>query len=186
MYTWPGTLWYRVSVWYVQWSRTDSGCSHKWGRCTCRERWDSKTQLVVRKILYLNGNGCIESTTVQVYIPFISCPMMRCVFDAVRHRVHLPVLHDHLHPQCCLSLKKHALLHPLKQHHGLFNWSVSPGWWKSVVALQFFPLLVTHIRMTPEGRQRERIRHYPPACAHLRMHTQSSYTHLRIRSTARS
>lgn len=36
--TWPGTLWCRESVWYVQWNHTDSVCSHTWGICTCRHK----------------------------------------------------------------------------------------------------------------------------------------------------
>lgn len=52
--------------------------------------------------------------------------MMWRVFDSVRHRVHLPILHDRLHPERSLSLGKQALLHPLKQHQRLLNGTVSP------------------------------------------------------------
>lgn len=97
----------------------------------------------------------LKSTAVCVLIPFISCPMMWRVFDSVCHRVHLPVLHDHLHPERSLSLSKQPLFHPLKQHQRLLNGSVSPGGWRSVMALQFLPFLVAHVRMTPEGRQRK-------------------------------
>lgn len=80
--------------------------------------------------------------------------MMRCVFDSVRHGVHLPILHDHLHPECGLSLNKKTLLHPLKKHQGLLNGSVSPGRRRNVMAFQLLAFLMAHIRMTPEGRQR--------------------------------
>lgn len=41
--------------------------------------------------------------------------MVCCVFDSICYRVQLPVLHDHLHPECDFSLRKQAILHPLKQ-----------------------------------------------------------------------
>lgn len=81
--------------------------------------------------------------------------MMRRVFDSVRHRIHLPVLHHHLHPERSLSLREQALLHPLEQNQRLLDGSVSPGRRRSVVALQFLPFLVAHICMTPEWRQRK-------------------------------
>lgn len=53
--------------------------------------------------------------TAEVALPFISRPMVRCVFDSICYRVKLPVLHDHLHPECRFSFRKQAVLHPLKQ-----------------------------------------------------------------------
>lgn len=52
--------------------------------------------------------------------------MMCRVFDSVRHRIHLAILHDHLHPQGGLALSKQTLLHPLKQHQRLLDRPVSP------------------------------------------------------------
>lgn len=40
----------------------------------------------------------------QTSLPLVSCPMMWRVLDPVGHRVHLPVLHHHLHPERGLSL----------------------------------------------------------------------------------
>lgn len=48
-------------------------------------------------------------------VPFISAPMVCCVFDSICNRVQFSVLHDHLHPECRLSFSKQAILHPLKQ-----------------------------------------------------------------------
>lgn len=104
--------------------------------------------------MYLDETTWLKKRA-QVFIPFISCPVMRRVLDPVCHGVRLPVLHDHLHPERSLSLSKYPLLHPLEQHQGLLNGSVSPGGWRSVIALQFLPFLVAHIRMTPEGLQRK-------------------------------
>lgn len=80
--------------------------------------------------------------------------MVCCVFDSVGNRVHLPVLHDHLHPECSLWLSKHSILHPLKQHKRLLDGSVSPGGRSNVVALQLVRFLVAHVGVTPEERQR--------------------------------
>lgn len=74
------------------------------------------------------------------------------VFNPVRYRVQLPVLHDHLHPERRLSLSKQTILHPLEQHQRLLDGSVPPGRLGNVVSLQFLPFLVTHVRMTPEDR----------------------------------
>lgn len=84
--------------------------------------------------------------------------MVWCVFNPVRHRVQLSVLHDHLHPECCLCLSKQTILHPLKQHQRLLDGSVSPGRLGNIVSLQFLHFLVTHVSMAP-GRKRETIPH---------------------------
>lgn len=96
-----------------------------------------------------------------LFIPFISCPMMRCVFYSVCHRIHLSILHDHLHPEGGLSLSKQALLHPLKQHQRLFDGSISPRWLRNIMAFQLLAFLMAHIRVTPEGGEKKWVKHHP-------------------------
>lgn len=61
-----------------------------------------------------------------MFVPGVSCSVVRRVFDAVSHWVHLAILHDHLHAECGLALCKHALLHSLKENDGFLHWSISP------------------------------------------------------------
>ena len=82
-------------------------------------------------------------------VPGVSCPVMRGIFDAVRHRVHLAILHDHLHPQRGLPLGKHARLHPAKEYQGLLHRSLAPGWCRCIVPLQFLSALVADVCLAP-------------------------------------
>ena len=81
--------------------------------------------------------------------------MMWGVFNTVGNRIHLPIFHDHLHPQCRLPLSKQAVLHPLEQDQRLLHGAVSPWGWGGVVALQLLPPLVAHVGVTSEGVQRK-------------------------------
>lgn len=98
----------------------------------------------------------VKQNTAEVAVPFISRPMVGCVFDSICYRVELPVLHDHLHPERRFSFSKQAVLHPLKQHERLLDGPLSPGRVGNVVALQFLSFLVTYVSMTPAGRSRRK------------------------------
>lgn len=107
--------------------------------------------------------------------------MMSCVFDPVRHRVHLPILHDHLHPERGLSLCEQALLHPLKQHQRLLDGPVSPRRRRNVMALELFAFLMAHVRMTPEDKRRNEspVRTFPKNALHT-LHSPADKFHSEI------
>ena len=81
MYTWPGTLWYRVSVWYFQSSHTNSGCSHTWGRCTCTERHKER----------LLNTDCCENNAFKLFfffqfsVSYHSSPVRWCAVYLIRY-----------------------------------------------------------------------------------------------------
>lgn len=130
----------------------------------------------------------VKRTAIEtVSLPFISRSMMRRVLDSVCHGIHFPILHDGLHPECNLSLSKHPLFHPLKQNQRFFNGTVSPWWWRCIVAFQFLPLLVAYVCMTPAERPFKKwiLIVLLQTHRHARTHT-TCYAHLRISSSARS
>lgn len=88
-------------------------------------RHDSEANDTLQQHIKLKNKT--KKNMAQIAIPCISRSMVGCVFDSIRYGVQLPVLHDHLHPQCGLSLRKQTILHPLEQDERLLDGPISPG-----------------------------------------------------------
>lgn len=180
MYTWPETLWYRASVWCFQWSHTDSGCSHRWGRCTCRVRlvWTNLLHVIITN--WMKKHNCLNFHTTHFLSDDVACtwfcmpqdPSSRPPWPSSSWVWPLPL-------QTVPSSSSQTAPETLQ-------WD-GPA---MVMEERYGPLVPppsggTHTH-DPWGVTKEESDHLLRACAHLPTGTLGSTTHLRMRFTARS